>query len=153
MGWCWRALRSSDWRQKGNWLRIGSKVTSTRWIRSATTWNSMRCGTQGGRVGRSGTTDKVGDHLHHKVAHRSRDAGIHSQPEGTFRDGVCGGQRPRNPMRDVGVGGLAQQISAEQIARADPGLAKMPHQRVAGEGRVLAQAERETEPRGRKSVV
>src|SRR5450755_3814169 len=84
--------------------------------------------------------------LYHVIDHRLRDAGVKANPENVVHYKVGVFQIANHAPLNVAVGGLAQQIAAEQQARGDVSGFQKTHHLAARDRGVRAHRKRKTEP-------
>ena len=93
-----------------------------------------------------GARPEGGERVGHVLERGLVEAGVAADPERALGDQVGRLQAAGDAMGHVGVGGLAQQVAAEELPRVDAALVQMGDQVAAGEARVRADRDRKPEP-------
>lgn len=93
-----------------------------------------------------GVRDEFCDCLGHEVEHRRRQSRIYAHPKHMVHHEVRVTQLSGHAILTTLVGRLAQQITAEEKARADLVRVQRANQVLAAKGGILAHANRKTKP-------
>ena len=76
----------------------------------------------------------------------SGDARVHADPERSLHDDVGVREIADDAMRNVAIGGLAQEVAGEELPRCDAAAVQPLHELTPTERRVGPNGQRETEP-------